>query len=103
MGVVSVIEGDDPTAITNAEGARSTPSGVAFTKNGEVLVGEAAKRQPVINADRTICSVKRHMGTGWKPGIDGTDFTPRQISAFILQKPKRDAESYLCEQVTPMR
>ncbi len=78
----------------------STPSVVAFTKNGEVLVGEAAKRQAVTNADRTICSVKRHMGTGWKVRIDGTDFTPQQISAFILQKLKRDAESYLGERVT---
>ncbi len=98
--VVSVLEGGDPTVITNAEGARSTPSVVAFTKKGEVLVGEAAKRQAVTNADRTICSVKRHMGTGWKVCIDGTDFTTQQISAFILQKLKRDAESYLGEQVT---
>jgi molecular chaperone DnaK len=98
--VVSVLEGGEPTVITNAEGARSTPSVVAFTKNGEVLVGEAARRQAVTNADRTICSVKRHMGTGWKVGIDGRDFTPQQISAFILQKLKRDAESYLGEQVT---
>ncbi|MCL6733215.1 molecular chaperone DnaK [Streptomyces neyagawaensis] len=98
--VVSVLEGGDPTVITNAEGARSTPSVVAFTKSGEVLVGEAAKRQAVINAARTICSVKRHMGTGKKVRIDGTDFTPQQISAFILQKLKRDAESYLGERVT---
>lgn len=98
--VVSVLEGGEPTVITNAEGAISTPSVVAFTKNGEVLVGEAAKRQAVTNTDRTICSVKRHMGTGWKVRIDGTDFTPQQISAFILQKLKRDAESYLGERVT---
>ncbi|MFF4401681.1 molecular chaperone DnaK [Streptomyces sp. NPDC001480] len=98
--VVSVLEGGDPTVITNAEGARSTPSVVAFTKSGEVLVGEPAKRQSVANADRTVCSVKRHMGTGWKVCIDGTDFTPQQISAFILQKLKRDAESYLGERVT---
>ncbi len=78
----------------------STPSVVAFTKNGEVLVGETAKRQAVTNADRTICSVKRHMGTGWKTRVDGRDFTPQQISAFILQKLKRDAESYLGERVT---
>ncbi|WSY02109.1 molecular chaperone DnaK [Streptomyces goshikiensis] len=98
--VVTVLEGGEPTVITNAEGAMSTPSVVAFTKNGEVLVGEAAKRQAVTNADRTICSVKRHMGTGWKVRVDGTDFTPQQISAFILQKLKRDAESYLGERVT---
>ncbi|MEU0642837.1 molecular chaperone DnaK [Streptomyces umbrinus] len=98
--VVSVLQGGEPTVITNAEGAMSTPSVVAFTENGEVLVGEAAKRQAVTNADRTICSVKRHMGTGWKVRIDGTDFTPQQISAFILQKLKRDAESYLGERVT---
>ncbi|MCF3132070.1 molecular chaperone DnaK [Streptomyces olivochromogenes] len=98
--VVSVLEGGEPTVITNAEGDRSTPSVVAFTRNDEVLVGEAAKRQAVTNTDRTICSVKRHMGTGWQVGIDGTDFTPQQISAFILQKLKRDAESYLGELVT---
>ncbi|WTZ37793.1 molecular chaperone DnaK [Streptomyces sp. NBC_01390] len=98
--VVSVLEGGEPTVITNAEGDRSTPSVVAFTKNGEVLVGEAAKRQAVTNADRTVCSVKRHMGTGWKLGVDGRDYTPQQISAFILQKLKRDAESYLGERVT---
>ncbi|WP_405774539.1 molecular chaperone DnaK [Streptomyces sp. NBC_01538] len=98
--VVSVLEGGEPTVIANAEGDRSTPSVVAFTKDGEVLVGEAARRQAVTNADRTVCSVKRHMGTGWKTGIDGTDYTPQQISAFILQKLKRDAESYLGEQVT---
>ncbi|MFD7243919.1 molecular chaperone DnaK [Streptomyces massasporeus] len=98
--VVSVLEGGEPTVITNAEGGRSTPSVVAFTHDGEVLVGEPARRQAVANADRTICSVKRHMGTGWKVRVDGTDFTPQQISAFILQKLKRDAESYLGEQVT---
>ncbi|MGI5455659.1 molecular chaperone DnaK [Streptomyces sp. CA-249302] len=98
--VVCVLEGGEPAVITNAEGDRSTPSVVAFTKNGEALVGEAARRQAVTNADRTICSVKRHMGTGWKVGIDGRDFTPQQISAFILQKLKRDAESYLGEPVT---
>ncbi|MEU1623834.1 molecular chaperone DnaK [Streptomyces sp. NPDC020096] len=98
--VVSVLEGGEPTVITNAEGARTTPSVVAFAKNGEVLVGEVAKRQAVTNVERTIRSVKRHMGTDWKIGIDSKDFTPQQISAFILQKLKRDAESYLGEKVT---
>src|SRR2546421_4047291 len=99
--VVSVLEGGEPTVIPNAEGARTTPSVVAFSKNSEVLVGEVAKRQAVTNADRTIRSVKRHMGEGgWKTSIDGKDFTPQQISAFILQKLKRDAEAYLGEKVT---
>ncbi|MCQ4041976.1 molecular chaperone DnaK [Streptantibioticus rubrisoli] len=98
--VVSVLEGGEPTVITNAEGARTTPSVVAFAKNGEVLVGEVAKRQAVTNVERTIRSVKRHMGTDWKIGIDSKDFTPQQISAFILQKLKRDAEAYLGEKVT---
>ncbi|NJA55094.1 molecular chaperone DnaK [Streptomyces sp. NEAU-H3] len=98
--VVSVLEGGEPTVITNAEGARTTPSVVAFAKNGEVLVGEVAKRQAVTNVDRTIRSVKRHMGTGWKINLDGKDFNPQQISAFVLQKLKRDAESYLGEKVT---
>jgi molecular chaperone DnaK len=98
--VVSVLEGGEPTVITNAEGARTTPSVVAFAKNGEVLVGEVAKRQAVTNVDRTIRSVKRHMGTGWKVNIDGKDFNPQQMSAFILQKLKRDAEAYLGEKVT---
>jgi molecular chaperone DnaK len=98
--VVSVLEGGEPTVIANAEGSRTTPSVVAFAKNGEVLVGEVAKRQAVTNVDRTIRSVKRHMGTDWKVSIDGKDFTPQQISAFILQKLKRDAESYLGESVT---
>ncbi|MDT0270134.1 molecular chaperone DnaK [Streptomyces sp. DSM 44915] len=97
--VVSVLEGGEPTVITNAEGARTTPSVVAFAKNGEVLVGEVAKRQAVTNVDRTIRSVKRHMGTDWKIGLDGKDFNPQQISAFILQKLKRDAEAYLGEKV----
>ncbi|MGY1436948.1 molecular chaperone DnaK [Streptomyces reniochalinae] len=97
--VVSVLEGGEPTVITNAEGARTTPSVVAFAKNGEVLVGEVAKRQAVTNVDRTIRSVKRHMGTDWKVGIDDKDFNPQQISAFVLQKLKRDAESYLGEKV----
>ncbi|BFV57964.1 molecular chaperone DnaK [Kitasatospora sp. CMC57] len=98
--VVSVLEGGEPTVITNAEGARTTPSVVAFAKNGEILVGEVAKRQAVTNVDRTIRSVKRHMGTGWKINLDGKDFNPQQISAFILQKLKRDAEAYLGETVT---
>ncbi|MER7793609.1 molecular chaperone DnaK [Streptomyces sp. NPDC097640] len=97
--VVSVLEGGEPTVITNAEGARTTPSVVAFAKNGEVLVGEVAKRQAVTNVDRTIRSVKRHMGTGWKINIDNKDFNPQQMSAFILQKLKRDAEAYLGEKV----
>ncbi|RFU82751.1 molecular chaperone DnaK [Streptomyces triticagri] len=97
--VVSVLEGGEPTVITNAEGARTTPSVVAFAKNGEVLVGEVAKRQAVTNVDRTIRSVKRHMGTDWKVDIDDKTFNPQQMSAFILQKLKRDAESYLGEKV----
>ncbi len=98
--VVSVLEGGEPTVIANAEGARTTPSVVAFAKTGEVLVGEVAKRQAVTNVDRTIRSVKRHMGTTWNVEIDGKDFTAQQISAFVLQKLKRDAESYLGETVT---
>ncbi|MDX6198952.1 MAG: molecular chaperone DnaK, partial [Actinomycetota bacterium] len=98
--VVSVLEGGEPTVIANAEGARTTPSIVAFAKNGEVLVGEVAKRQAVTNVDRTVRSVKRHMGEDWKTSLDGKDFTPQQISAFILQKLKRDAEAYLGEPVT---
>src|SRR3982750_4361525 len=98
--VVTVLEGGEPNVIANAEGSRTTPSVVAFAKNGEVLVGEVAKRQAVTNPDRTIRSVKRHMGTDWSVTIDGKDLTPQQISAFILQKLKRDAESYLGETVT---
>jgi molecular chaperone DnaK len=98
--VVAVLEGGEPTVIANAEGSRTTPSVVAFAKNGEVLVGEVAKRQAVTNVDRTIRSVKREMGTDWKTKIDDKDFTPQQISAFVLQKLKRDAESYLGEKVT---
>jgi molecular chaperone DnaK len=98
--VVAVLEGGDPTVIANAEGARTTPSVVAFAKNGEVLVGEVAKRQAVTNVDRTIRSVKRQMGTDWKRQIDGKEFTAQQISAFVLQKLKRDAEAYLGEPVT---
>jgi molecular chaperone DnaK len=98
--VVSVMEGGEPTVITNAEGARTTPSVVAFAKNGEVLVGEVAKRQAVTNVERTIRSVKRQMGTDWSVEIDDKKFNPQQISAFILQKLKRDAEAYLGEDVT---
>lgn len=98
--VVAVLEGGEPTVIANAEGARTTPSVVAFAKSGEVLVGEVAKRQAVTNVDRTIRSVKRHMGTDWKQQIDDKSFTPQQISAFVLQKLKRDAEAYLGEPVT---
>ncbi|MEV5960295.1 molecular chaperone DnaK [Kribbella sp. NPDC051952] len=98
--VIAVLEGGEPTVIPNAEGARTTPSVVAFAKNGEVLVGEVAKRQATTNVDRTIRSVKRHMGESWSVDIDGKKFTPQQISAFVLQKLKRDAEAYLGEQVT---
>src|SRR4051794_10479162 len=98
--VVAVLEGGEPTVIANAEGSRTTPSVVAFAKNGEVLVGEVAKRQAVTNVERTIRSVKRHMGTSWSTDIDGKSFTPQQISAFILQKLKRDAEAFLGESVT---
>ncbi|MHC3469510.1 molecular chaperone DnaK [Streptomyces sp. 7R007] len=103
--VVSVLEGGEPTVITNAEGARTTPSVVAFAKNGEVLVGEVAKRQAVTNVDRTARSVKRHMGDhGWRfpehGGVDGKKYTAQEISARVLQKLKRDAESYLGEDVT---
>jgi molecular chaperone DnaK len=98
--VVSVLEGGEPTVIANAEGFRTTPSVVAFTKDGETLVGETAKRQAVTNVDRTIASVKRHMGTSWKKDIDGKSWTPQEISARILAKLKRDAEQYLGEPVT---
>ncbi|WP_449278490.1 molecular chaperone DnaK [Leucobacter sp. GX24907] len=98
--VVSVLEGGEPTVIANAEGLRTTPSIVAFTKDGEVLVGETAKRQAVTNIDRTIASVKRHMGTDWTQEIDGKKYTAQEISARTLQKLKRDAESYLGDKVT---
>src|ERR671919_1202771 len=99
--VVAVLEGGEPTVIANAEGSRVTPSVVAFSKTGEVLVGEVAKRQAVTNPERTIRSVKRHMGEGaWRFDADGKSFTAQQISAFILQKLKRDAEAYLGDQVT---
>ena len=97
---VSVLEGGEPTVIANAEGARTTPSIVAFAKNGEVLVGEVAKRQSVTNVERTIRSVKRHMGTNWTQDVDGKKYTPQEISARILMKLKRDAESYLGEAVS---
>jgi molecular chaperone DnaK len=98
--VVTVLEGGEPNVIANAEGSRTTPSVVAFAKNGEVLVGEVAKRQAVTNPDRTIRSVKRHMGTDWTIEIDGKKQNPQQISAFVLQKLKRDAEAYLGEPVS---
>jgi len=98
--VVAVLEGGEPTVVTNAEGSRTTPSVVAFAKSGEILVGEVAKRQAVTNVERTIRSVKRHMGTDWKKQIDDKSFTPQQISAFVLQKLKRDAEAYIGEKIT---
>ncbi|WP_278313749.1 molecular chaperone DnaK [Lolliginicoccus levis] len=97
--VVSVLEGGDPVVIANAEGARTTPSVVAFARNGEVLVGQPAKNQAVTNVDRTIRSVKRHMGTDWKNDIDGKNYTPQEISARVLMKLKRDAEAYLGEEI----
>ena len=98
--VIAVLEGGEPTVIPNAEGSRTTPSVVAFAKGGEVLVGEVAKRQAVTNVDRTIRSVKRHMGTDWSVSIDGKKYTPQEISARVLQKLKRDAEAHLGEPVT---
>ena len=98
--VVSVLEGGEPVVIANAEGARTTPSVVAFAKNGEVLVGEVAKRQAVTNVDRTIRSVKRHMGTNWDIEIDGKKYTSQEISARTLMKLKRDAEAYLGDTVS---
>ncbi len=98
--VVSVLEGGEPTVIANAEGSRTTPSVVAFAKNGEVLVGEVAKRQAVTNVDRTIRSVKRHMGESWSVDIDGKKYTAQEISARVLMKLKRDAEAYLGETIT---
>jgi len=97
--VVSVLEAGEPVVIPNAEGQRTTPSVVGFSKTGEVLVGEVAKRQAITNPDRTIRSVKRHMGTGWKIDIDGKDYTPQEISARILMKLKRDAEAFLGDTV----
>src|ERR1044072_2668331 len=97
--VVSVFEAGEPTVIPNAEGARTTPSVVGFSKAGEVLVGEVAKRQAITNPDRTIRSVKRHMGSSWSVDIDGKKYTAQEISARILQKLKRDAEAYLGDAV----
>jgi len=98
--VVSVLEGGEPTVIANAEGLRTTPSVVAYTKDGEILVGETAKRQAVTNVERTVSSVKRHMGTDWTMEVDDKKYTPQEISARILAKLKRDAEQYLGESVT---
>jgi molecular chaperone DnaK len=97
---VAVLEGGEPVVITNAEGNRTTPSVVGFAKNGERLVGETAKRQAITNPNRTISSIKRHMGTDYKIEIDGKTYTPQDISAMILAKLKADAESYLGEKVT---
>ena len=97
---VAVMEGGKPTVITNAEGVRTTPSVVAFTKTDERIVGEPAKRQAVTNAEKTISSIKRHMGTDYKVKIDDKNYTPQEISAMVLQKLKADAENYLGEKVT---
>ena len=98
--VVSVLEGGDPVVIPNAEGSRTTPSVVAFAKDGEVLVGEVAKRQAITNPERTIRSVKRHVGTNWSIDIDGKAYNSQEISARTLMKLKRDAEEYLGDTVT---
>ncbi len=99
--VVAVLEAGEPSVVPNAEGGRTTPSVVAFSKAGEVLVGEVAKRQAITNPDRTFRSIKRHMGESWKSDdVDGKTYTPQEISARILQKLKRDAESYLGDTVT---
>ena len=97
---VAVMEGGKPTVVTNTEGQRTTPSVVGFAKNGERLVGDAAKRQAVTNADKTVSSIKRHMGTDFKVTIDDKKYSPQEISAMILQKLKKDAENYLGEPVT---
>ncbi|MBQ6256952.1 MAG: Hsp70 family protein, partial [Clostridia bacterium] len=97
---VAVMEGGEPVVIANAEGSRTTPSVVAFTKDGERLVGQIAKRQAITNPDRTISSIKRQMGTSFKVSIDGKNYNPQEISAMILQKLKADAEAYLGETVT---
>ena len=97
--VVAVMEGGEPTVITNQEGSRLTPSVVGFSKNGERLVGQLAKRQAVSNPDRTISSIKRHMGTNYRVEIDDKKYSPEEISAMILQKLKADAEKYLGESV----
>ena len=98
--VVAVLEGGEPTVIANAEGSRTTPSVVAFAKDGEVLVGEVAKRQAITNPDRTIRSVKREMGTNWSIDIDGKGYNAQEVSARTLMKLKRDAEAYLGDTVT---
>src|SRR4026208_1436428 len=97
--VVAVLEGGEPTVVPNSEGFRTTPSVVGFSKNGEILVGEVAKRQAITNPDRTVRSVKRHMGTDWSIDIDGKAYKSQEISARILMKLKRDAEAYLGEPV----
>ena len=97
---VAVIEGGEPVVIPNAEGARTTPSVVAFSKNGERMVGQVAKRQAITNPERTVSSIKREMGSNYKVTIDGKSYTPQEISAMILQKLKADAEAYLGETVT---
>ena len=97
---VAVMEGGQPTVIANAEGSRTTPSVVAFTKDGERLIGQVAKRQAVTNPDRTVISIKREMGTAYKVNIDGKQYTPQDISAMILTKMKETAESYLGEKVS---
>ncbi|MBO5493487.1 MAG: Hsp70 family protein, partial [Pyramidobacter sp.] len=97
---IAVMEGDNVTIIPNSEGARTTPSVVAFTKEGERLVGQLAKRQAIVNADKTIMSIKRHMGSDYKVDIDGKKYTPQEISAMVLQKMKHDAEDYLGTTVT---
>ena len=98
---VAVMEGGQPTVIANAEGSRTTPSVVAFTKDGERLIGQVAKRQAVTNPDRTVISIKREMGTTYKVDIDGKQYTPQDISAMILSKMKETAESYLGEKFDP--
>ena len=97
---IAVMEGDNVTIIPNSEGARTTPSVVAFTKEGERLVGQLAKRQAIVNADKTIMSIKRHMGSDYKVDIDGKKYTPQEISAMVLQKMKHDAEDYLGTTIT---
>ena len=97
---VAVLEGGEPTVIANAEGNRTTPSIVAFTKEGERLVGQVAKRQAVVNSDRTIMSIKREMGTNYTVGIDGKQYSPQEISSMVLAKLKADAEAYIGEKVT---
>src|SRR3954469_7702675 len=97
--VVAVLEGGDPVVVANSEGSRTTPSVVAFARNGEVLVGQPAKNQAGTNVDRTVRSVKRHMGTNWAIDIDGKNYTSQEISARVLQKLKRDAEAYLGDTV----